>query len=47
MLLLNFNFVLVCIIHKMLVLLKNNVSYLKDIFSNTSARIVIDLLLYF
>ena len=30
MLLLNFNFVMVCIIHKMLVLLKNNLNYLKD-----------------
>ena len=30
MLLLNFNFVMVYIIHKMLVLLKNNLNYLKD-----------------
>ena len=30
MLLLNFNFVMVYIIHEMLVLLKNNLNYLKD-----------------
>ena len=28
--LLNFNFVIIYIIHKMLVLLKNNLNYLKD-----------------
>ena len=28
--LLNFNFVMIYIIHKMLVLLKNNLNYLKD-----------------
>ena len=30
MLLLNFNFVMIYIIHKMLVLLKNNLNYLND-----------------
>ena len=30
MLLLNFNFIMIYIIHKMLVLLKNNLNYLKD-----------------
>ena len=29
--LLNFNFAMICIIYKMLVLLKNNLNYLKDI----------------
>ena len=28
--LLNFSFFMICIIHKMLVLLKNNLNYLKD-----------------
>ena len=27
---LNFNFVIICIIHKMLVLLKNHLNYIKD-----------------
>ena len=31
--LLNFNFVIIYIIHKMLVLLKNHLNYLKDIIS--------------
>ena len=40
--LLNFNLVLIYIIHKLLVLIKNNLNYLKIVFSNAFLRIIID-----
>ena len=40
--LLNFKLVLIYIIHKLLVLIKNNLNYLKIVFSNAFLRIVID-----
>ena len=40
--LLNFTFVMIYIIHKTLVLLKNNLNYLKDIISNVFLRSIID-----
>ena len=40
---LNFNFVMIYIIHKMLVLLKNHLDFLKVIFGNAFLRSIIDL----
>ena len=40
---LNFNFVMIYIIHKMLVLLKNHLNFLKVIFGNAFLRSIIDL----
>ena len=40
--LLNFNFVMIYIIHKMLTLIKNNLNYLKIVFSNAFLRSIID-----
>ena len=42
MLILNFRFVLIYIIHKMLVLLKNHMNYLKDNFLNAFLRSIVD-----
>ena len=42
MLILNFSFVLIYIIHKMLVLLKNHMNYLKDNFLNAFLRSIVD-----
>ena len=42
--LLNFNFVMTCIIHKMLVLIKNNLITLKIVFSNAFLRSIINLI---
>ena len=39
---LNFNFIMIHIIHKMLVLLKNNLNYLKDSIFKCLLRIIID-----
>ena len=46
-LLLNFNFVMIHINHKILVLIKNHMNYLKDIFSNSFLRSIINRLLFF
>ena len=40
---LNFNFAMIYIIHKMLVLLKNHLDFLKVIFGNAFLRSIIDL----
>ena len=40
---LKFNFVMIYIIHKMLVLLKNHLDFLKVIFGNAFLRSIIDL----
>ena len=40
--LLNFNFVMIYIIHKMLILIKNNLNYLKIVFSIAFLRSIID-----
>ena len=40
--LLNFNFVMLYIIHKMLVLLKSHLNYLKIVFSNAFLRSITD-----
>ena len=40
--LLNFNFVMIYIIHKMLILIKNNLNYLNIVFSNAFLRSIID-----
>ena len=40
--LLNFNFFMIYIIHKMLVLVKNNLNYLNIVFSNVFLRNIID-----
>ena len=40
---LNFNFVMIYIIHKMLVLLKNHLDFLKVIFGNAFLKSIIDL----
>ena len=40
---LNFNFVMIYIIHKMLVLLKNHLDFLKVIFGHAFLRSIIDL----
>ena len=39
---LNFSFVMIYIIHKMLVLLKNHLNYFKKIFSNSFLRSIIE-----
>ena len=44
--LLNFNFVMIYIIHKMLVLIKNNLNYLKDIIFEYFLRSIIDLIFF-
>ena len=41
--LLDFNFAMIGIIHKMLVLIENNLNYLKDAFWNTFFRSIIDI----
>ena len=40
--LLNFNFAMIYIIHKILVLIKNHLSYLKTVFSNSFLRSILD-----
>ena len=40
---LNFSFTMIYIIHKMLVLLKNHLNFLRVVFSNASLRSIIDL----
>ena len=42
MLLLNFSFVVIYVIHKMLVLLKNHLNFLNVVFSNAFLRSKID-----
>ena len=42
--LLNFNFVMIYIIHKMLVLIKNNLNYLKDSIFKCFSRSITDLI---
>ena len=42
MLLLNFSFFMIYIIHKMLVLIKNNLNYLKDSIFKCFLRSIID-----
>ena len=42
MLLLNFNFAMIYIIHKMLALLKNQLNYLKDIVLKCFLKSIID-----
>ena len=42
MLLLNFNFIMIYIIHKVLVLLKNHMNYLKDSISKCFVKSIID-----
>ena len=43
MLLLNFNFIIIYIIHKILLLLKNHLNYLKDSIFDCFLRSIIDL----
>ena len=44
---LNFSFIMIYIIHKMLVFLKNNLNYLKIAFLNAFLRSIIDFYLFF